>query len=847
LDLLVCAVFMIGDFSARAEHSHHATALSACSDQTSSRLSQPGANNIKHNEHAAVLQLVAGCAATHVATASGSWADHRTWNQGRVPGADARVLIPRGVTVQMDADLHGTALDWTRVDGQLAFSTTTNTALSVRTLVVSDDGSVTIGSPDRPVEPAVKARILLAPRARDRHADPFDLAGGLISQGRVIMVGPPKTPFAAVKTSLRKGTEVIELAEPARGWELGDELLVPGTDAYSDQDELRTIVRIDAEGRTVVLDEGLEFTHAGPDGVAIPIANLTRNIEVSSVESQAAAARAHVMIMHVQTGTLFDGVAFRHLGRTDARRAHSFPEMGPDGATRAGTDVNTIGRYAVHFHVRSGARADVPPHVVRNSVVVDSPKYGVVSHGAHLLAEDNVSFRVAGSHFVAENGSEIGTFRRNMAVRSAGSSELLVESRMSIYDFGHGGHGFWLQSGGVELSDNWASGHAGAGIFKMGMPFREHGREVFFDGRNLSDRAPGPHPEQVRISDVDFYFARNTVAGSGKGLDVWYHQIYSADPERAVVEGLTVWNSAETAVSIPYTRRVALRNLRLVADGKGGVGIEGNDLTESVVVQGADIRGFGVGIRLPRRGDNAVRNAVLDNAVNAEIATALSRGRHIRLENVEFAGADSVDIATQTQLAFGNLGMLFERDRIDLRDRDGRNRRIYFPHQQPGHVLFADAGPQSLRGLTNAEINRRFGVAPGGVLAPDEAVRLDRSNALSAEAAPTLALDGAREPPEDANVFRHFVTAVDGTPNGWELVSTRTSEKSLAYATNQPAKFMLRRGLVPPRIHPEDVRYGYRVHGFVLEPVNGQLTLRNWEREFRNLVVWAGWRGEIGV
>jgi hypothetical protein len=43
------------------------------------------------------------------------------------------------------------------------------------------------------------------------------------------------------------------------------------------------------------------------------------------------------------------------------------------------------------------------------------------------------------------------------------------------------------------------------------------------------------------------------------------------------------------------------------------------------------------------------------------------------------------------------------------------------------------------------------------------------------------------------------------------------------------------------------VRYGYRVHGFVLEPVNGQLTLRNWEREFRNLVVWAGWRGEIGV
>jgi hypothetical protein len=123
-------------------------------------------------------------------------------------------------------------------------------------------------------------------------------------------------------------------------------------------------------------------------------------------------------------------VAFLHLGRTDTRRAHTFPEVDPGGQTTSGADGNTIGRYAVHFHMRSGASAGLPPHVVRNSVVIDSPKFGIVNHGGHLLAEDNVTFQVAGSHFVAENGSEIGAFRRNMAVRSAGSGEQILAARV---------------------------------------------------------------------------------------------------------------------------------------------------------------------------------------------------------------------------------------------------------------------------------------------------------------------------------------------------------------------------------------------------------------------------------
>jgi hypothetical protein len=705
---------------------------------------------------------------------------------------------------------------------------------------------------------------MLAPRlGRDRQADPFDLAGGLISHGIVEMVATQRTSHRSAATPLSRGIAQFEFAETLKGWQVGDQVLVPGTDVYNDEDELRTISNIGMDGRTIQFDQPLRFDHFAPWGNAIPIGNLTRSIEVSSLEPGSAAGRGHIMVMHVQTGSIFDGVAFLHLGRTDTRRAHTFPEVGPDGETTPGTDVNTIGRYAVHFHLRSGANASLPPHLVQNCVVIDSPKFGIVNHGGHLLAQDNVTFQIAGSHFVAENGSEIGAVRRNMAVRSAGSGEQILESRMSIYDFAHGGHGFWLQSGGVELTDNWASGHAGAGIFIMGMDYRENGQVVWFDAKNVG---PSPYADElgrIPIMDVSFYLARNAVTASGKGLEVWYHKVYSKNfSESGVVDGLNVWNVLQEAVALPYSKSVTLRNLRLLGSKKVGfAGIDGNKLTENITIDGAQIRDFAVGIQLSARGQNVVRNMALQNAVNLEIPLPAGEGRQIHLDNLNFIADDSdqgIDIAMKASEAlYGDLALLFEPDRIDLTDSHGRNRRLFFPFQHPEAVLFPAEGPARIRGLTVAEIHKQFGLAPGGALAPANSIMLPKSNALAT--ASERNSTGDRDSPKIASLgppisdgtvdhskgfeafpirWKHFLGQSDGDfAKGWNFVPSTAAERALVYVNPNPAKFMLRRGLLPLRIHPEDVRYGYRVHGVVLEPVDGRLTMRNWEREFRNLMV----------
>jgi hypothetical protein len=48
---------------------------------------------------------------------------------------------------------------------------------------------------------------------------------------------------------------------------------------------------------------------------------------------------------------------------------------------------------------------------------------------------------------------------------------------------------------------------------------------------------------------------------------------------------------------------------------------------------------------------------------------------------------------------------------------------------------------------------------------------------------------------------------------------------------------MLRRGLLPLEIHPDDVPYGYRVAGVILERVDQRITMRTYEQEFYDLKI----------
>jgi hypothetical protein len=846
-------------------HSDTGAAGSACSNQQTADAhtaahyrghSAHANDSIKADEHAAALELVRDCAVTDAATQSGAWSNPQTWRDGRIPANDARVLIPENIVVEVDGIGDTTELDWVRVDGRMRFAADRNTALALRTLVVSEHGRLEIGTDGARVRADVSAKLHFAPRrGRDHAGDPYDLAGGLISHGTVQMFGAARTPHRATHQILTRATARLAFPEPVSGWRTGDTLLIPGTDAWSDQDELRTISTVSDDGRVVELDHALRFDHRAPANVPIWIGNLTRNIEIRSIQAEPLADRGHVMFMHTQTGTVLDGAAFVDLGRTDTRVGHTVPQVGANGSTLPGTDANTIGRYPVHFHVRSGANRETPPQVVRDCVVINSPKFGIVNHGGNVLAEGNVTFRIAGSHLVGENGSEIGAFRHNMAVRSSGSGDPSILSRMGIYDNAHGGNGIWLTSGGIDVTDNWASGHADSGFKMLAMAFFDQGQEVFFDGKNIGNPNYADRDGHVALMDVNLHLARNFFLASQHGIEIWNHKELTQHSEQSVIEDTSVWNVQFDAIFLPYTRNTILRNLRLVGTGTSA-GIDGNRATGNITLERGRIEGFGVGARLPQRGVNVVRGTMFDNAVDIEIQSPSVPGRRIQLDAPAFHSPDRpgrVTIAMRdVAMPFsGDAAILFADDRIDLTDRLGANQRLYFPQQAGEAVVFEDRGPLELHGLTNADIERRFGLALGGGLVPPAGRKLPLSNALAAAST----LPDPTELSQDSqaadvgvgleSIYGNHTASKEQTSatrvgSGWTAVKAKFDSfdtNAAAHGESDHPAFMLQPSLLPLQIHPDDVSFGYRTLGYRVDTSDDRIRLVSYFEEFHDLKV----------
>jgi hypothetical protein len=855
-----------------AASSHHAETDPAVQQ---ARMAHPD-DAVKQEEHSAFLRLIPASAATFTALNNGRWQDSNTWREGKAPTDGARVFIPEGITVQVDGELTDRSFEWVRVSGTLRFASNVSTLMSVTTLAVDVTGLLEVGTPDARVDAGQSATIRITPRSgRDRLRDPLDLAGGLLSHGVVRMYGTQKTAYVLPQAPLQKGDQWIALDTPVVGWRVGDRLLIPGVHPYKVQDEVITIAAISAGGKRIRFAKGLSFDHLSPLPGSIPVSNLTRNVKVVSADTRSLAARGHVMFMHQQTGTVIDGVTFESLGRTDTRTAATVPVLDASGILKPGTDYNTIGRYAVHFHVRSGARIDVPPHVVRNSVIIDSPKFGLVNHGAHVLADHNIGYQIAGSHFFAENGSEIGSFIGNVAVRSSGSGER-IRARDMTYDFGHGGHGFWSQSAGVEISGNFAFGHAESGFVIFGYPFSEMGRTVFFDGYNIGNPRYADRNGHVLISNVNFRFANNTAAASKAGLEIWNHKIYANHEETSLVDGFRTWGVSNFGVFAPYVKNVVFRNLELYGDSAyhSAVGFGLNTMTENLVLENVRVEGFNVGVVLPRRGENALHGAILANGKNIQLATANKPGRHIEMSDISFSSkrdwiasttppplrqrlrdwwyalagdfvarepktAEQIDIEMRDRVLpeNGDLAMLFESDRLFLADAAGR-RQLFFESQLPNTVVLASEGPAALRGLKAEEIFEQFGLAVGRRLAPADAMPVARSNAWGA-AATTDAATATRAvalPPEAEELYpmasKHFVRATGTVVDGWELVKGQ-----VVFVDREAPKFYFLPGLRPFEIHPQDVEYGYRIMGMVADRVGSHITVRAFAKEFHDLTI----------
>ena len=563
-------------------------------------------------EHAALLDLVPRDDATHVAIGNGDWEDASIWSNGEVPGDDARVLIPDGVSVDYST-VSDARIFTVRVEGALDFATNADSQMIFDTFVVSPTGHLIMGTADNPVQPNVDIDLIVANNGPiDTNWDPMLLSRGLVSHGDVTVHGAEKDSHEKVDDDPMAGDTSVSFAETPEGWQVGDTIVIAGTyfDGYKwdndvqgsafhpPEDEVRVITEIN--GGQVFFEEPLVYDHDTPrDDLTTSVANYTRNISIESEDGAASEIfeRGHVMFMHSdEVDVRF--MEFTELGRTDK----SEDSQNTSDMNNVNFDSNAQGRYSLHLH-RTGLDDPENPTILEGNAVYGSPGWGVVHHDSNAIVDNNATYDTFGAGFVAETGNEIGIWSDNIAIFAQGNSWGTPKNTSDIngtFDTARGGDGFWFQGRMVAAVDNVAASvNTGFVYFH-----RDDGEGMIDFDSSLFDLSDALYnDESVTADDVPIMiFEGNETFAAREGLHIVKANTAQGHDVWSRLDDFTAW-SVRNGVELEYTSHYILSDFDLIAkeptqfsNPQDGITF-GNNLTEIVVID-SRIEGFENGIDL---------------------------------------------------------------------------------------------------------------------------------------------------------------------------------------------------------------------------------------------------------
>src|SRR6056297_952915 len=563
----------------------------------------------KMMEHAELLELVPRADATHVAIRNGDWFDPATWHNGEIPGEDARVLIPKDVSITYNGE-SDESLFTLRVDGELSFATDVNTKLLIDTFVVDSSGRLEIGTAENPIQHDVDTKIIFANNGDiDVNWDPTLLSRGLISHGQVEIHGEEKTEFLKVADAPMAGDTQITLAEIPDNWSVGDTIVLTGTHKqgwrwdgekmahFESQDEEVTITAIN--GDTITIGEPLRFDHDTPrDDLNAYVANMSRNITFTSEDGEASAVhhRGHVMFMHNDDVDV-RYAAFDDLGRTDKSR----PATDVENLDTIEADSNIKSRYSFHFH-KTGVEAESDPAYAIGNAVSGSPGWGYVHHSSHADFVKNVAFDIFGAAFAAEDGDETGIWRENLAIRSVGAypgGDAMVKRGEDVNrdDNGRTGDGFFFAGRLVETMDNVAANTTHGFVWLTGGLRTENAVETLDHGEMaLGEDSVGPSKAPIQE------FSGNEAFGTEHGLIVIKSSPNQGHDFRTVIDDFVNWET-KNGINLTYTSHYTVKDIDILATqtdewyGRPQTGFIFGTNTIDMVAKGISIEGFETAVK----------------------------------------------------------------------------------------------------------------------------------------------------------------------------------------------------------------------------------------------------------
>src|SRR5687768_1491848 len=318
-----------------------------------------------------------------------NWSDPATWPNKKVPAAGDKVIIGKDKHVVLDVS--PPALGGLSIDGKLSFSN--NADLELTTEWIMLHGELAIGTEGKPH--TRKATITLTDNVKGEEVMVgMGDRGIMIAGGTLNLHGSTTNTWSKLSATANAGATSIQVLD-ARGWKVGDEIVLASTDFDPRQAERRTITSI--RGNTITLDRKLDFMHFGKITFGVDergeVGLLTRNIKIqASADAAQSYFGGHIMAMP-SSKMFVSGVELNRMGQ------HM-----------------TLARYPIHWHLVGDAKGQY----IRNAAIHDTFSRCVTIHGTHnLRIENNVTYHNVGHCFFLEDGIETGhEFVRNLAMQT---------------------------------------------------------------------------------------------------------------------------------------------------------------------------------------------------------------------------------------------------------------------------------------------------------------------------------------------------------------------------------------------------------------------------------------------
>jgi hypothetical protein len=697
----------------------------------------------KNFEMVALFDLVKYIDVTHKTVQSGDWSDPNTWGGvDLMPRTGDRVLIRMGDTVTIDDEFFDTYMT-IRVDGMLRYSPHTNTRLQVNTMVVGMHGSIEMGKIGMPIPKQYTAKLIIDKlhefELTDETSpdyDPFKLGLGLIAHGSIAMFGAKKLVQSSCD-DLAIGAASVTLDQTPFGWEVGDEVVVSGTQLDGEGDEKRFITGV--SGNTVYFDTPLTKDHLTPTHtkagltLKIHVANITRNVTIETstynrgmTNASEFDGRGHVMFMHTNDVNI-NYVGFNFLGRTN-KQASSMENAKVDSLGNIlSVASNPVARYPCHFH-RAGMSGVMG--YINGCAVYDSPGWAYVNHGSAVNIVNNVAYDIDGASFVSERGDELGSFVKNISIRTLGNgvenntadpefgSDGPERAHFEVTHFGSAGDGYWIHSEHMRIDSNIASGFTGAGfqLWHQGI-----------DGLTLDLNQPGEF-EPILVTNNLYY-------GGAVGLSFGF--VSDNIDQFHTFKNEVIYNVV-IGVRRKYTSYVLMDNMTLIGDidHPYGWATRTHSNGKGAVYKNCHVEGFVEGLTFPfKNTTSGIYGGYLNNVRNCIVGIRHDRDQSLicngdidfgTLDPSALAGVDLTNFPYHDGNQYDYYGIEARRSTLDpgfvepdpstgegeistiIIEHDSVLRKVYLEQEQhPSHIPWPTAdsvGELNWLGKTNATL-----------------------------------------------------------------------------------------------------------------------------------------------